>query len=581
MDLTLDDFESSVDAKIVSRGLRYWEDEHVDTPEEREDGEWVAVVYGTDPYEVHITLERGRATRYRCTCPYDLGPVCKHVVATLYALRQHLPEHAPQAAEGLDGDESIAPQGARKGRRKQKTVAERIDEALATISPETAQDLLRRVALDYPEVRVLVFAESTSADGTSTKADYKRIIRESVRAARARGGFIDYRSSSQASRGALEVLDQAESLLANGRLERALLAYQAIVEQLAPVLEQADDSDGDIGGCIESALEGLQQCAQQADDAQLRKTLHAYCLRESQKDKYSGWGWEWEFLGVAGLVATSAAEVEELFLAVDEHIQAVGGRPAVSYYDEERAAEIKLGVLRRQGDAAAVEEFVVEHLHLPAVREQEIERAYDDGRLDDVTRLAHEGISQSEEQRLPGLHREWREWLLRVAVDNSDTNGIREHARELFLIEGRFAHYETLKETYSASEWPTQVDELLSGVWGQRRWYAGGIASEILIREERWEKLLDLASQQPSFESLDAHRKHLEPRFPEQMVNLYSHVSRAMLAETTGRATYQRACQLLRRIRSLGDEARVEELIEEFQEQYKRRRALLEELESV
>jgi hypothetical protein len=581
MDLTLNDFESSVDARIVSRGLQYWEDGHVDMLEEREDGEWAAVVYGTDPYEVHVTLEHGRTTRYRCTCPYDLGPVCKHVVSTLYALRQNLPEYAPQVAEGFDGDGLGVPQGARKGRRKQKTVAERIDEALATISPETAQGLLRRVALDYPEVRVLVLAESTSVDGTSTKADYKRIIRESVRAARTRGGFIDYRSSSQASRGALEVLDQAESLIANGRLERALSAYQAIVEQLTPVLEQADDSDGDIGGCIESALEGLQQCAQQADDARLRKTLCAYCLRESEKDKYHGWGWEWDFLAVAGIVATSASEVEELFLALDARIRVDGDRAFPSYYNEERVAEIKLGVLRRQGDASAVEEFVAEHLYLPAVREQEIERAYNDGRLDDVARLAHEGIGESEEQHLPGLHREWREWLLRVAVDGSDTNGVREHARELFLTGGRFPHYETLKETYPASEWPAQVDELLRRAWGQQRRYADDIASEILIREERWEKLLDLVSQRPSFESLSAHRKHLEPRFPEPMVNLYSHVLREMLAETTGRATYQRACQLLRRIRSLGDEARVEELIEEFQEQYKRRRALMEELESV
>ena len=581
MKLELVDFEASLDAKLVGRGRGYWVDGRVDTPEESEDSDWVAFVQGGEAHEVHISLSGGQTTRYRCTCPYDLGPVCKHIVAMLYALRDRLPEYAPEDPAPSTEKDQGAPQRSGTARRKRKTVADRIDEALDAVPLERTRELYRRLAVDHPEARVLLFAEVAGKDKTSTKTDYKRIVRESVRGARGRRGFIDYRGSFQAAKGAEEALTQADALLADGRADRAVSACQAVIEELVPVLARVDDSSGAIGGCVQAAFERFEECVTQIADARLREDLFHYCLKESRRGKYRDWHWRWDFLRLSGMFVASSVEMDDLFLELDLVAQVDADRGFTSRHSDERAAEIKLGVLRRQADVAVVEAFLAEHLHLPAIRHTAVTRAFEEQRFDAVKQLARDGVRQAKEDGHRGLGRDWVEWLLRVAIEVSDTNAVREHAQDLFLTGGRVAHYETLKNSYPASEWTEQVDRIICGMRKTHGWYPHGVVSQFLILEERWDDLLDLVRHAPTFEVLDAHREYLEPRFPPAMVDIYSHTVREMLTETSERETYRRACQLLRRIRSLGDHARVDDLIEEFRERYKRRRALMEELDAV
>jgi len=39
-------------------------------------------------YEVSIRIQNGRVTYHDCDCPYNFGPICKHVVACLYEIRE-------------------------------------------------------------------------------------------------------------------------------------------------------------------------------------------------------------------------------------------------------------------------------------------------------------------------------------------------------------------------------------------------------------------------------------------------------------------------------------------------------------
>ena len=579
MELELVDFESSLDAKLVDRGRGYWVDGRVDTPEECEDGDWVAFVQGEEAYEVHISLSGGQTSRYRCTCPYDLGSVCKHIVAALYALRDRLPEYAPEDPGSSTEKDQGARQRSGTARRKRKTMEERIDEALDAVPLERTRELYRRLAVDHPQARVLLFAE-VAGRGTASKTDYKRIVREAVRGARGRRGVIDYRGSFQAAKGAEEALTQADALLADGRADRAVSACQAVIEELVPVLARVDDSSGAIGGCVLSAFEQFEECAAQISDARFRKGLFRYCLKESRQKKYRDWHWRWDFLRVSSILVASSGEMEDLFLELDL-VALETDLSFASSRSDERAAEIKLSVLRRLADEAVIEKFIAEHLHFPAIRQIAVTRAFEDGRFDTVKRLAQDGVRQAKEDGYRGSRHDWVDWLLRVALEESDTNAVREHAQDLYLTGRRVAHYETLKNSYSVSEWPEQVDRIICGMRKTHGWYPHGVVSEFLILEERWDDLLDLVRHAPTFEVLNAHREYLEPRFPPAMVEIYSHTVREMLIETSERETYRRACQLLRRIRSLGNYGRLDELIEEFREQYKRRRALLEELDAV
>src|SRR3972149_3489517 len=107
MNITLSNFESVIDHALVKRGRKYWQHRLVQDLEEIEDGKWTAQVEGTQVYEVRISISDDAVTDYNCTCPYDLGPVCKHEVAMLYAIQERLSGVATTDKGGTRDNERI------------------------------------------------------------------------------------------------------------------------------------------------------------------------------------------------------------------------------------------------------------------------------------------------------------------------------------------------------------------------------------------------------------------------------------------------------------------------------------------
>ncbi len=76
--------------KVFERGVRYAGTDAVHFPVRRGDT-LTAEVYGTEPrpYQVRIALKGNGVDGVRCSCPYDWGGWCKHVVATLLVALDH------------------------------------------------------------------------------------------------------------------------------------------------------------------------------------------------------------------------------------------------------------------------------------------------------------------------------------------------------------------------------------------------------------------------------------------------------------------------------------------------------------
>jgi len=97
MSTSLWNFESKVSSSIVDRGRSYHRRDRVLRLQELAEGEWQAHVKGTnDKYEVNISMEGDTLTNWDCSCPYDWDSMCKHVVATLFKIREKRPQ--PSAA---------------------------------------------------------------------------------------------------------------------------------------------------------------------------------------------------------------------------------------------------------------------------------------------------------------------------------------------------------------------------------------------------------------------------------------------------------------------------------------------------
>ncbi len=88
MVLTRENFEQKIHAIILDRGKEYLLRDMVGNLEQTTDG-WKATVKSESSGAYQVRLF-GKETfeDWDCTCPFDHGPVCKHIAAVLYAIQQ-------------------------------------------------------------------------------------------------------------------------------------------------------------------------------------------------------------------------------------------------------------------------------------------------------------------------------------------------------------------------------------------------------------------------------------------------------------------------------------------------------------
>ncbi len=85
--MTLNNFESDVENKIVERGKNYYKGGDVKKLEKVGENEFSAIVLGSEKYSVYVKLNGASIVEHECDCPYDWGDVCKHKVAVFYQIR--------------------------------------------------------------------------------------------------------------------------------------------------------------------------------------------------------------------------------------------------------------------------------------------------------------------------------------------------------------------------------------------------------------------------------------------------------------------------------------------------------------
>jgi uncharacterized Zn finger protein len=85
--MTLTNFESLVEAKIIERGLDYYRSGDIKKLEKVGENEFSAVVLGSYKYSVYVKTNGTEIVEHECDCPYEYGDVCKHKVAVFYAIR--------------------------------------------------------------------------------------------------------------------------------------------------------------------------------------------------------------------------------------------------------------------------------------------------------------------------------------------------------------------------------------------------------------------------------------------------------------------------------------------------------------
>jgi len=89
--MKLSTFEEEIDPVILKRGLDYHRHDRIKTVQKQSETAFDFLVSGAKTYDVSVRLKEDQDTieDTRCSCPYDMGPYCKHEAAVFYYLLEN------------------------------------------------------------------------------------------------------------------------------------------------------------------------------------------------------------------------------------------------------------------------------------------------------------------------------------------------------------------------------------------------------------------------------------------------------------------------------------------------------------
>ncbi len=562
MRIPLSTFEQVIDEKILDRGLKYFKSGAIDEVEELETGQFEAQVRGTENYTVRLRISGNAITEYECTCPYDLGPVCKHLVAVIF--------HLKQDELGLKATKRRSA----KPPAKRKTIADQVG---AVLEKADRADIDRFIAAQCAEDRSFrnaFLAEFAQLGEGPNKAAYAKQLKSVL------SGTEHWSMARPMSAVADKLLQRARKHIADARPGVALLIVTAVAEELVQAFQSVDDSSGHMSHFIREAFVLLNDIA--ASDQEQRKAVVDYCLTAHEKQVYEGWDWHITVLEIATLHAQGIAEIKRL--------RALLEGDQLSGYGIERGIELTMRLLERTESPAVAEAFMTEHLHFPRLRRAAITKAVEQRNFERATKLTMEAIAQEEARDTPralgsaNYASSWTQQLLDIAIAQSDRTRIVEHARTLFLFSinmDREPFYALLKSHVPAKEWPAFTDALIKDIKTKTRYYDHEHLAMVIVREERWGELLKELAGSLHLGRIEHYEKLLTKDHAEEVADLYITAIRHDMTSAGGRNRYQQAARYIRRIIKLGQREKAEMLIAELREKYPQRLALMEELQKI
>ena len=567
MPVPLNQFENYIDKIILNRGLQYYEDGHVHDPDEISPGEYEFIVEGSLYYTVQITLEDGMITDYGCDCPYDLGPVCKHVVAALYYLREEMEDQYIEIEENPK-QTTLSDQPA-----KRKTITEQVNELLEIISHDELKLFIVEQAATNRSFRNLFLSSFAQFNPDETKELYSDQVRATLNMATNRHGFIEWSAVGMVTHSISTLLNTAEKQVENRNYNTAFLICTAIMEEVSDLLEVSDDSDGEMYGMVETAYDLLWTIAQDPLPEEIRKQMFNYCCTSFEKGIYSDWDWHIGILSLAESLLQTEEEMEAIFKVID--------KTQKSEYTTEKAQKIKYNiVLKFEGESAA-DQYVEQNITNPDLRRKAIQKAMLKANYDRAVAIAQDGVNYDSKKL--GLVWEWYNWLLKIAQAQHDTEKIIEYARLLFIDNFRKEqdYFQILKDYVKPEEWKEFIETVIQDIRNESRWPNTNLIADIFIKEEWWDRLLELVKENPTLRTIEKYEKYLAKDFSAEVVALYTKGITEYMRDNMGRNHYQEACRYIRRIINLGARDKAYELILHLKSEYPKRKALMEELSKI
>lgn len=543
-----------------------------------------AHVYGTHRYTVRVWDESGDVGS-SCTCPYDWGGVCKHVVAVMLSVleQQELGQAVQTVGQpvALDTDASV-----------------QVDDLLASLSHEQLQAFVRLQAGEFPKLidNLNIFAQGAAESDKTVEAYTAEIA-----AALADGSFQDpdaedeyeysyYREDDEDDDDdeydtLADILepyrDTARKYLAQNNWMESAKIQEAIVHACGQLrLEEDDEDEEEYGYDWEDdyvaeaghseARRALQDWAELISNAAEEPDKHRLIERfvaVFAPDAYDLGPQPWEHAFQTAV--QTLLEAETALQCID----------ALKLKDRDPdKAGVLLYLLNLSGDTdrfLSVGQNAIRHhphLGLPLA-----DKLLEIGKRTDAIKAAETALSRVRDEFYHYQYRDTREDLLRFLVKTCDpkreSRKLLNHAETLLFEYNDPKDYELLRDLMTSQ---AQREQLIKQVQSK---CTPETVTEILSAEERWDDLLAYARRHTRDHAFPRMIRRLREHFPEACFDLYRKVVTNLLESGTGQSLYNSIASHARQMCDIpGQEEAFGQFMAGVIDIYKRRPSLMSTL---
>lgn len=594
--ITLENFEHHVSFKIWQRGMDYYEDGAVAALEETLPGEWTATVEGAECYTVKVLLDGDEVEAWECDCPYDMGDICKHVVAVVIAIRK----------EREKGNGSVVSK--KKTQKKKAVVVEemksRAEEAV-TVGEERAEkddslfaDLMKlakkedlstfieayamndeqfkQVFLDY---LIKKFVKPKEKIRKNYRKEVMRVFMSTIRTRRSRYSYRnDYDEDTdwtQIAAGMKKLFDEALILLKAGETKSPtdiiLQFYQSLMETINDSFMYDYGGLGMMADCCEKAAEILRNVVvHPSASSDLRRGILSEIGEMAE-----GSVWEECFdFDMDGL----KFEISRLVQTPEGHLkmldEEIGKQTGVSRY-----VIMKMDYLDELGRTEEAQTVMNQYLHLPEVRRRKVEQLQGEEKYVEALELLNDGIVIAKQNNHAGTERQWLEMKLAIYELQKSSKEIIEICRTLFVANsGSMEYYKKLKENIPPDEWKTFLHRMIAKVK-----YRSGVIADIFEAEKEYDELLKwiISESYNRISRILNYGLRMPKNYHSALLDLFAVDIKAYTENkfNIGREHYRTIAQWLHEAkRFTGGTMVVARIVGEFRTTYKRRPAMMEEL---
>lgn len=556
MIIPLNEFEQLIDEKILKRGLSYFKNGRITDYTIISPGEYETHVSGTEEYTVQLKIKREIILEYNCDCPYDLGPVCKHVVASIFYLKR----------DGLNQQNPPLT-------KKSKTTAQQLKEVLDKVTHKDLKEFILEQSINDKQFRNLFISSFAYLNESQSKNFYQQQIKLIIDSATDRQGLIGWHEMKSLEKGIDPLIAIAEKQLEIKNYKSAIYICTSLMEEMTKAIQFSDDSNGSIGNIIDCSYEMLYDISQKEMSVDVKTELFKYCITTFERRLFDGWDWHIGILDLAYELTVNEKQADNIIRCLDSE---------TGEYEKRRAQSLKLKIITKYKDKEEVQSFIDKNITNPSIRNSEIEKSIKNNDFVKAIKLCKDGIEYDQKDK-PGLVKDWYHWLLKIAQSKNDSSKTIEYARFLFIdnFMPKEDYYGILKQEVDPNRWKNFLEDIICELSLKDKWRNIELIRTIYINEKLWDRLLLLLKENASLQSISNNEKYLSKDYSQELIQLYSEKIVIFVAANKGRKHYQTACRYLRRMKKLGGNDKVNELIDYFRKEYPQRRALLDELNNV